>query len=463
LKKPFHKIARTGITSETSFDFRNKLTVLNNANILIFLVSVFYAGIGFYNGFYLAVVLTFFSFFSTILGFILIAKGHYKFVFHYMMVYAIVFLSSFSYFFGGVNNSHYYFLFLPVACNILFNDLKTNVFYLCLGILIMLANVAFIDHFEPYYKVDGDLKYFGYPNVLFVSLLIYLGVSLFKQENNKYAATIEEQRKILEEKNHEITDSINYAKKIQEALIPAETEFTTYFKEAFVLLKPKDIVSGDFYWVTKKQNKVFYATADCTGHGVPGGFMTMLGISFLDEIVNEKNIIEPNEILNTLRERIISTLKQTGTAGESKDGMDIALCCLDTDTNTLTYAAANNSVYVLSKEKLSPVGEMPKAEGVFTEYKPDKQPCGFHHEPKPFTKHEIKLQPGDTIYTFSDGYADQFGGEKGKKFKYKKLEELLVRSNNDFKAQKKLLDTTFDAWKGNLEQVDDILLIGIRI
>ncbi len=335
-----------------------------------------------------------------------------------------------------------------------------------------------MDFFQSYYNIPPALRFFGYPNIPFVCLLIFLGVRLFKQENLKYAATIEDQRKILEEKNHEITDSINYAKKIQDALIPSETEFTSHFKEAFVLFKPKDIVSGDFYWISKKENKVFYATADCTGHGVPGGFMTMLGISFLDEIVNEKNIDAPNEILNLLREKIIGTLKQTGTAGESKDGMDIALCCLDTDTNILHYAAANNSVYVLSPfGGLAPTGggvaqatgevdgkkNQSTNEFVLKEYKPDKQPCGFHHEPKPFTVQHIKLQTGDCIYTFSDGYADQFGGDKGKKFKYKKLEELLISSHKDFKAQKKLLDETFDGWKGGLEQVDDILLIGIRI
>jgi len=450
LKQLYHKLANTGISPATPFSLRNKLTVLNNANLFIALVSLFYAGIGFYNGFYLAVVMTFFSFFSTALAFYLIGKGHYTFTFHFMLWYAFIFLSSFSVMFGSINNSHYYFLFLPVAANILFDGWRVTIFYLSVGILLMLASVAFIDHCQPYYKIDPGLIYFGYPNVIFVSLLIFLGVRLFKQENNRYSNMIEEQRQSLEEKNREITDSINYAKRIQDALIPSAQEFKVHFKEAVLLFKPKDIVSGDFYWATKKGNKIYYVTADCTGHGVPGGFMTMLGISFLDEIINEKNILDPAEALNILRDRIISTLKQTGSAGESKDGMDIALCCLDTDSNTLNYAAANNSVYVLRENKLQ-------------EYKPDKQPCGFHHEPKPFTSHSIQLKAGDCVYTFSDGYADQFGGEKGKKFKYKKLEELLISSHKDFKVQEKLLDETFDGWKGNLEQVDDILLIGVRI
>lgn len=468
MKKLYLNIANSGITANTPFELRNKLTVFNNANLVITFISIFYAVVGLYNGFYIGVALTAFSVSSTILSFILVRRHLYNVAFHYVMAYSYIFISSFSYLFGGDNNSHYYFLFLPIAVNILFNELRITVFYLVLCIIVMMANILFIDYCDPYYHIDPSLRAFGYPNIIFICLLIFMGVRLFKQENIKYAKTIEDQRKILEEKNQEITDSINYAKKIQNALIPSEEEFTSHFKEAFVLFKPKDIVSGDFYWITKKQNKIFYVTADCTGHGVPGGFMTMLGISFLDEIINEKNILEPAEILNNLRERIIGTLKQTGTAGESKDGMDVALCCLDTDTNILHYAAANNSVYVLSADKnFSPWRGDSSAksgtEGWLKEYKPDKQPCGFHHEPKPFTPQQIKLQSGDCVYTFSDGYADQFGGEKGKKFKYKKLEELLIGSHKDFKTQKKLLDETFDNWKGELEQVDDILLIGIRV
>lgn len=450
LKKLYHKLSHLGIYPDTSFELRNKLTVFNNSNIVIFLITFFYTFVGLKNGYYLSVFFTGFSLLSTSFSLFMVSKGYYKFAFHFIMMYAYIFISSFSVLLGGVNNSHYYFLFLPVACNIFFNELRITLLYLALCIVVMTGNILYIDLCEPYYTIPENLRFLGYPNIPFVCLLIFLGVRLFKQENVKYAATIEEQRQTLEEKNREITDSINYAKKIQTALIPSEEEFDAHFKEAYVLFKPKDIVSGDFYWATKKGNKVYYATADCTGHGVPGGFMTMLGISFLDDIINEKNIADPAEALNILRDRIIATLKQTGTAGENKDGMDIALCVLDTEKNKLQYAAANNSVYVLR-------------DGVLNEHKPDKQPCGFYHELKPFTTHEVKLQTDDVIYTFTDGYADQFGGEKGKKFKYKKLEELLISTRKDLKKQHKLLDETFADWKGNLEQVDDILLIGVRV
>lgn len=315
----------------------------------------------------------------------------------------------------------------------------------------MILNVYYIDNYEPFYHMEAWMRGFSYPNILFAALLVFLGVRLFKQENIKYAHQIEEQKESLAEKNQEITDSINYAKKIQSALIPSEQEFNSFFKDSFVFFKPKDIVSGDFYWVSQKDNKVFYVTADCTGHGVPGGFMTMLGMSFLDQIINEKEIAEPAEVLNILRDRIISTLKQTGVSGESKDGMDIVLCCIDKEKHTLHYSAANNSLYLFRNQE-------------FIEYKPDKQPCGFYHELKPFTSHEIKLQEGDCIFTFTDGYADQFGGPKGKKFKYKKLEDMIVSmQNKSFVEQRDELEAAFEGWRGSLEQIDDVCIIGVRV
>jgi phosphoserine phosphatase RsbU/P len=450
LKQLFNNIVNTGIHPDTPFNTRNKLTVFNSANIVIFFISVFYCLVGIRNGFYLGVAATAYSALSNILSFWFVKKGRQVFAFHFTMIYGFIFISAFTYLFGGENNSHYYLLFLPVACNILFDSGRTAFIYVCITTVVMLANVFFMDNYKPYYTIPRELHYFGYPNIPFICILIYMGVRLFKQENTKYSRTIEEQRQILEEKNHEITDSINYAQKIQSALIPTEDEFVSHFKEAFVLFKPKDIVSGDFYWVTKKEDKIYFAVADCTGHGVPGGFMTMLGISFLDEIINEKNISAPNEVLNILRDRIVHTLKQTGTAGESKDGMDIVVCCLDKNTNILRFAGANNSIYIVSNKQIN-------------EYKSDKQPCGFHHDPKPFKQFEIKLQPGDCIYAFSDGYADQFGGERGKKFKYKQLEQMLLNPVANFKAQKNLLAEKFEKWKGDLEQVDDILLAGVRV
>lgn len=268
---------------------------------------------------------------------------------------------------------------------------------------------------------------------------------------------IQKQKDSLEEKNREITDSINYAKNIQHALLPTEAKFNSNFNESFVLLKPKDIVSGDFYWIYNKGNTVYYATADCTGHGVPGGFMTMLGLSFLEEIIVGQSITEPDQVLNTMRDKIIAALNQAGSILQNKDGMDICVCKLDKSSNLLQFSSANNNLYVVRNASSETSKQL-------EEYKANRQPCGQYIIIKPFTSQHIQLNPGDSVYTFTDGYADQFGGEKGKKFRYKNFEKLLVEiSHLQSTTQKQILDSTIVQWRGGHEQVDDILVIGIKI
>jgi serine phosphatase RsbU (regulator of sigma subunit) len=270
-------------------------------------------------------------------------------------------------------------------------------------------------------------------------------------ELGKSKQIIEEKHEEVLHQKKEITDSINYAKSIQRAFMPTEEQFNLNFKDSFVFFKPKDIVSGDFYWLYQKDNLLFYATADCTGHGVPGGFMTMLGLSFLDEIIESKSTENPAEALNLIRDKIVNTLKQSGNIGENKDGMDITICCIDKTKNELTYSSANNSLYMIRNNEL-------------TIYKGDRQPCGFYHENKPFSAHTITLNSNDCIYTFTDGFADQFGGPKGKKFRYKQFEETLLNNvNESFSVQKNKLSSSLETWKGDLDQVDDILVIGIKI
>ena len=263
---------------------------------------------------------------------------------------------------------------------------------------------------------------------------------------------IQNQKDALEHKNREITDSINYAKNIQVALLPSEEKFNSFFKDSFVLFKPKDIVSGDFYWLFESGDFVFYVTADCTGHGVPGGFMTMLGLSFLEDIIVQQNTHSPDEVLNRMRERIITALNQSGKSGQNKDGMDITICCLNQKSNLLSFASANNDLYFIRKGQLSI-------------FKGDRQPCGQHIIQKPFTLQSIELAPGDAIYTFTDGYADQFGGPDGKKFRYKQFENILLEiAAKPASEQKQILNQKIEDWKGTThEQVDDICVIGVFI
>jgi serine phosphatase RsbU (regulator of sigma subunit)/Flp pilus assembly protein TadD len=261
----------------------------------------------------------------------------------------------------------------------------------------------------------------------------------------------EEQKKIIEEKNKDITDSINYAKQIQRALLREEEHVSSHLPEHAILFMPKDIVSGDFYWATEKEDYWYFAVADCTGHGVPGAIMSMLGISFLNDISFSEKLLSPNEILNKLRDRIVSELRQGDESIGNRDGMDISLCRLNLKTLELLWAGANNSLNLIRNGHLEII-------------KADKQPIGYYPNPKPFTNHTIQLQKGDSIYIYSDGYADQFGGEKGKKLTYKRLENLLIeKSALPLKEQKVLLKKAFIDWKGSLEQVDDVCMVGVRV
>ena len=284
-----------------------------------------------------------------------------------------------------------------------------------------------------------------------ILIIIIVFRSYQKERNSKQI--IKQQKTIVEAKNKEILDSINYAKKIQEAIIPSAIEMNNVFPHHFVLLLPRDIVSGDFYWIGTKLNYVFVAVADCTGHGVPGGFMSMLGTALLNEIINEKEIYEPADILDLLKFKIIMALRQSENVNEAKDGMDIALCRIHKLTNELTFAGANNSMHLLRKDRL-------------IELKGDKQPIGISHfnTTQQFIQQSVSLQKDDLIYLFTDGYPDQFGGEFGKKFKYKQLEELLLSIHHrDMHEQLEILEEVHKDWKGGLDQVDDICILGIKI
>ncbi|MDF2436037.1 MAG: protein serine/threonine phosphatase [Bacteroidota bacterium] len=262
---------------------------------------------------------------------------------------------------------------------------------------------------------------------------------------------IEHQRDIVEQKNKDIIDSINYAKRIQEALLKEEEYVTEHLPEHFILFKPKDIVSGDFYWALEKEEHFYIAAVDCTGHGVPGAFMSMLGVAFLNEITSASRILSPAEILEELRHKIVKELGQSGKDHESKDGMDMSLVRLNLKTNELQWAGANNPLYIISDGKLQ-------------ELKPDKQCIGFEHDMQPFKNHNLTLAKASSFYLFTDGYADQFGGNKGKKFKNNQLKDLLIDLNDkSLEVQKNILDQTFIDWKGNLEQVDDVCIVGVKV
>lgn len=255
-----------------------------------------------------------------------------------------------------------------------------------------------------------------------------------------------------------ITDSIHYARKIQTAVLPPDEFLKKLLPEYFIMFRPKDIVSGDFYWASKKDDKILIAVADCTGHGVPGGFMSMLGMTFLNEISGKLSAEELNagNILTELRNSVKSSLRQTGKEGEAKDGMDIALCIIDRKTNVMQFAGANNPLIIVRKKDDNTE---------IIDVKADDMPIGiFYHEKEFFTNNTLQLQKGDTCYIFSDGYADQFGGKIGRKFMLKRFKKMLIASSNKpLLVQKEYIEKKFDNWKGKNRQIDDVLVIGIRI
>lgn len=266
------------------------------------------------------------------------------------------------------------------------------------------------------------------------------------------------QRDVIAQHTKEIEDSIVYAKRIQTAALPENKLLQMMFDEFFILFMPRDIVSGDFYWASQQNGKFIAVAADCTGHGVPGAFMSMLGISFLHKIVNEKGITEPDKILNRLRNNVINSLKQT-VDGESKDGMDLTICVIDKKNNKIEFSGANNPLYYVQNNEL-------------VEYKVQKMPIAIFDDMKPFTKQTINYNQGDIVYLFSDGFADQFGGPKGKKFRYKNFQKLLLKNHLlPMSEQKKLLDQTMERWMSFPDpysnektfQIDDIIVFGIKL
>jgi serine phosphatase RsbU (regulator of sigma subunit) len=274
----------------------------------------------------------------------------------------------------------------------------------------------------------------------------------------------------IEQKNKDIIDSITYAKRIQDSILPSDDLFVKELNQTFVLFNPKDIVSGDFYWLYAKVNKILFAAVDCTGHGVPGAFMSIVGYNLLDKIVGEEGILEPAEILNRLNKGVEDTFKKETEKNTIKDGMDITLCAFDKTTQVLEYAGAYNPLYIVSKNKLDAFGVAVEPDFVenglnLFEIKADRFPIGSFSENKQvYTNHEFKLNHGDTIYLFSDGFADQFGGPDGKKFRYKQFKQLLLAIyNKPMEEQHAILQQTFNEWKGNMEQIDDVIVIGSRL
>ncbi|TAL64027.1 MAG: hypothetical protein EPN88_11525 [Bacteroidetes bacterium] len=347
------------------------------------------------------------------------------------------------------------------------------VYYLFLVIYIDRVMIRFESNSFPI--VDRIREFYPFYKIAHIGIFLFINTCIYylRKQNIRYEDSLNEknqildiqnkelttqrekilhQKNIIEQKNLAITGSIQYASRIQTAVLPPVNFLTGWGIDNFILYKPKDVVSGDFYWGIRKQSRIIVAAVDCTGHGVPGAFMSMLGNAFLDEILNNNEVENAATILNLLRDEVIKSLKQKGMVGEARDGMDISLCIIEKETGKLDFAGANNPLYLVRDNNLTIV-------------QADRMPIGIYHtSDEPFTNQTLEIKKGDCLYLFSDGYADQFGGRTRKKYMYGPFQQLLL-SNHDkpMDLQKEILDATFEKWKGTNEQIDDVLVIGMRL
>ena len=287
--------------------------------------------------------------------------------------------------------------------------------------------------------------------IVFITLSFAFTLNKRRKKELAQKIIIEEQKKIVEQKNQEILDSITYAKRIQTAILPTDRIVKEFLTESFILYKPKDIVAGDFYWIEPYNGRVLFAVADCTGHGVPGALVSVICHNALNRSVREFNLTDPGNILNKCRDLILEEFRKSDD--NVQDRMDISICQLEIDTRKLTWSGANLPLWI--KKPL---------ENDIHEYKPQKQPIGYFDEIKPFESIEMTLSIGDTIYLFSDGFSDQFGGSQGKKLKSKGMKDLLLSlSHLPMAEQRQQIDLFFENWRAEHEQIDDICIIGIRL
>jgi serine phosphatase RsbU (regulator of sigma subunit) len=304
----------------------------------------------------------------------------------------------------------------------------------------------------PFTKTTPFYLVLGFLALSFIISIVRFRERQLQKEKRVLEEKVRERTAEIEAQKREITSSIEYASRIQMAILPVKDLFNNGFKENFIFFKPRDIVSGDFYWITEDEDRIYFTVADCTGHGVPGAFMSTISISIMNEIITHNKKLHANTILNLLREKIKNYLHQTGKEGETSDGLDVSFCILNKNKKLLEFSGAFNPLVIFQQGELK-------------EYRADRMPIGIYHgEKESFTNYEINVNDGDTIYLFSDGFSGQFGGPDGTKYKKANLKKLLAGIyNKPLEEQKQIIEVEFETWKGDGEQIDDITILGVRI
>jgi len=362
---------------------------------------------------------------------------------------------------GSVGGFQYYvFLYLIFSISVI--DKKSTVITIVSLIIIMVLALIYIEFKYPELVFQYSSKEERFYDILISYISVLVGVALlfyvyayqFRKTNSSLIEKnkeLEKHKHILEYQNEYINEGISYAQKIQKAVLPSINILNGITEDNFIMYIPKDKISGDFYYFIKKENKIFIAVADSTGHGVPGGFMSMLGITMLEDIINANNFNNAADILNTFRKQVIISLDQENIKTITNDGFDISLSIINTDTMELNYAGANLPLLLIRNNELK-------------FFNPDNMPVGIFISMPSFSNKTFTLQKGDSIYLFTDGIIDQFGGKKNKKFSLNRLQEILLKNSNQaFSIQKERLKKEFRKWRGNLKRTDDVLVLGFKI
>lgn len=408
--------------------------------------SLFYILISCLIGYMPGVIAMTINFTVFVLNFILLVKKGFSYKLSaniYIANCTFVAILVCTYFSGGLFSPVLpWFILIPTISLLLLGIGRNTSIWLSITVLLIITfGILTLNGFNFPSAYDTSwTNFFTITCIFGLSLIVYIVTMVF--EKAKESALNK-----LSVKNKEITDSIHYAKKIQHALLAPIELIDAHLPHNFILYKPKDIVSGDFYWAREHEGNFYLAICDCTGHGVPGAFMSLLITSFLNEAISEKTILEPDKILEFIRTRILENTSKSG----SQDGMDGVIVKFNKLKGSITYASGNSYHTLIQNNVLH---KLPK----------DKMPVGLSLNMEPYTLHSIQANKGDMLYFYTDGYADSFGGEKGKKFTNKQLNQTLLDiASLDLNSQKEILEEKFNTWKGDLEQIDDVCIIGIRL
>jgi len=449
------KIINVGVSPLNDDHLNRKIRISNLISLITILIMSGYTPLAFYYSVWGIVLLDSLFLLLSVFNFALHKMRLHALSFYISCIYGLIYFSIGTIYYGLDSNLPFFLLVMCMIAIVLFDGMYFLKLYILTAILFFFVVFLYMKGRPGIIVFPDDMKkaqemigIFNLGTLFFVTVVFFL---FFKRDNILFQKTIIEQKKLVQEKQKEIIDSITYAKRIQEAILPPQNYWLNNLPESFILYKPKDIVAGDFYWMEKSGDGkfIFFAAADCTGHGVPGALVSVVCNNALNRSLLEFNLTDTGKILDKTRELVIETFGKSDK--EVKDGMDISLCRLNTATYELQWSGANNPLWLIRNN-------------ILTELKPDKQPIGNYMDQKPFTSHSISLERSDTFYVFTDGYADQFGGPKGKKFKYKQLqEELLAVQNKRMNSQQETLEKLFENWKNELEQIDDVCIIGVRV